>query len=56
MPAKKDPYASPTEKVVALFGVLLFSVRKHSLSQLADLLRCSKQMVMRAIEHLASTH
>ncbi len=56
MPEKLDPYASPAGKVVGLYGLLLFSGRKHSLKQLADTLHCSKQTVLRAIETVERSH
>lgn len=50
MPRKKDAYAGPSQKVVGLFGLLLFSGRAHSLEQLASAFRCSKQTVLRMVE------
>ncbi len=52
MPEKIQPYASPATKTLSLYGLLLFSGKKYSLSQLARLLRCSKQTVLRMIEHI----
>lgn len=56
MPAKKDPYASPAEKVVGLFGLLLFTDRKYSLKQLATKFNCSKQSVLRMAEQVERSH
>ncbi len=56
MPPKKDPYSSPAQKVLALYGLLLFTGRKHSLPQLAELLQCSKQTVLRLVEQIELTH
>jgi predicted DNA-binding transcriptional regulator YafY len=47
--AKLDPYASYGTKVVSLFAKLLFSQQSHSLTDLARMLRCSKQTVLRLI-------
>lgn len=56
MPAKKDPYASPAEKVMGLFGLLLFTDRKYSLKQLAIKFNCSKQSVLRMTEQVERSH
>lgn len=56
MPEKIHPYASPATKTLSLFGLLLFSGKKYSVPQLADLLRCSKQTVLRMIEHIEMSH
>jgi len=56
MPQKKDPYSSPAQKILALYGLLLFTGRKFSLSKLATLLRCSKQTVLRLVEQIERTH
>ena len=56
MPEKIHPYASPATKTLSLYGLLLFSGKKYSLSQLAELLRCSKQTVLRMIEHIEMSH
>lgn len=56
MPAKKDPYASPAEKVMGLFGLLLFTDRKYSLKQLATKFNCSKQSVLRMAEQVERSH
>lgn len=52
MPPKKDPYAGASQKVVGLFGLLLFSGRAHSLAQLAAAFQCSKQTVLRMVEEI----
>ena len=56
MPEKIHPYASPAVKTLSLYGLLLFSGKKYSLPQLAGLLRCSKQTVLRMIEHIEMSH
>jgi len=56
MPAKKDPYASPAEKVMGLFGLMLFTDRKYSLKQLAAKFNCSKQSVLRMAEQVERSH
>ena len=53
MPAKKDPYSSPSQKVLSLYSLLMFTGRSYSLSQLARELHCSKQTVIRMIEHIS---
>ena len=52
MPEKKDPYSGPSQKVVGLFGLLLFSGRAHSLAQLAGAFQCSKQTVLRMMQEI----
>ena len=47
MPPKKDYYQSYGQKLISLFARLLFSNRSHSLIELARMLNCSKQTVMR---------
>lgn len=56
MPTKKDPYASPAQKLLGLYGLLLFTGRAYSLPRLAALFRCSKQTVLRMIEQIELTH
>ena len=50
MAKKHAPHRSPGEKVITLFARLLFSRERHSLGELARLLDCSKQTVLRNIE------
>lgn len=52
MPGKLDPYKSYGVKLISLFARLLFSGESHSLSDLARMLRCSKQTVLRLIEDI----
>lgn len=56
MPAKRNPYASPGQKLIALYGMLLFSGRRYSLRQLSEMLKCSKQTVLRLVEQIERTH
>jgi predicted DNA-binding transcriptional regulator YafY len=53
MPAKKDPYSSPSQKALSLYSLLMFTGRSYSLSQLARELHCSKQTVIRMIEQIS---
>ena len=52
MPAKKDPYSGPSQKIIGLFSLFLFSGRAHTLSQLAQMFRCSKQTILRMLEQI----
>ncbi len=52
MPCKLDPHSVPAQKVIQLFCLLLFTGRPHSLGELASLLHCSKQSVLRLIEQV----
>lgn len=56
MPEKINPYSSPATKVLSLYGLLLFSGKKYSLTELAQLLRCSKQTVLRMMEQIELSH
>ena len=56
MPSKKDPYASAGQKVIGLYGLLLFSGRQYSLPQLATLFHCSKQTILRMMEQIQMNH
>lgn len=52
MPPKQNPYASPTDKTMGLLSIFLFTQRAHSLGQLASILQCSKQSILRMLEHI----
>ena len=54
MPSKHDPVATPSQKVLALYCLLLFEGRKHSLTRLAEAMQCSKQTVSRMVEQIAA--
>jgi predicted DNA-binding transcriptional regulator YafY len=56
MPEKINIYKSYGEKLIALFAKLLFTGKKYSLSELAGLLSCSKQTVLRLIEDIRRTY
>lgn len=56
MPTKKDPHASPAQKLLGLYGLLLFTGRAYSLTHLAALFRCSKQTVLRMMEQIQLAH
>jgi predicted DNA-binding transcriptional regulator YafY len=55
MPKKWNPDASPSEKLLALYAMLLFSGREASLSDLSRGLNCSKQVVLRLIDKLEAS-
>ncbi|WP_158304252.1 helix-turn-helix transcriptional regulator [Solidesulfovibrio magneticus] len=55
MPPKKDQYSSPSQKILNLFSILLFTGRQFSLGQIAEMLECSKQTASRITEELART-
>lgn len=52
MPEKLAPHVSPAARMLNLYGLLLFSGRQYSLPQLARMLRCSKQTVLRMLEQI----
>ena len=56
MPAKRDPYKSYGEKLIGLFVRLLFSGESHSLTELAKMLECSKQTVLRLIDNIRKSY
>jgi len=56
MPTKQDPWATPGQKVIGLYSLLLFSGKAHSLGQLAGLFQCSKQTVLRMVEQVELSH
>lgn len=56
MPEKRDPYKSYGEKLLSLFARLLFSGESHSLTELARMLDCSKQTVLRLIDNIRKAY
>lgn len=56
MPAKRDLYKSYGEKLISLFVRLLFSGERHSLTELAKTLNCSKQTVLRLIGNIRKSY
>lgn len=52
MPPKLDQFSKPAQKLLGLFGALLFTGREYSLTGLARMLGCSKQSVLRMMESI----
>ena len=52
MPEKIDPYRSYGQKLISLFGRLLFTRETHSLIELSRMLDCSKQTVLRLVDDI----
>jgi predicted DNA-binding transcriptional regulator YafY len=52
MPPKYDQFSKPAQKLLGLFGALLFTGREYSLTGLANMLNCSKQTVLRMMENI----
>ncbi len=52
MPSKLDQFSKPAQKLLGLFGALLFTGREYSLTGLARMLGCSKQSVLRMMESI----
>lgn len=55
MCAAKKSLASPSEKLIALYSLLLFTKYPLSLTRLSDQLQCSKQSVLRLIERIETS-
>jgi predicted DNA-binding transcriptional regulator YafY len=56
MPEKIDPYKSYGEKLIGLFARLLFSGESHSLTDLARMLDCSKQTILRLLDDIEKSY
>ena len=56
MPEKHDLYQSYGEKLIGLFVRLLFSGERYSLTELARILNCSKQTVLRLIDNIRKSY
>jgi predicted DNA-binding transcriptional regulator YafY len=56
MPEKFDLYKSYGEKLIGLFVRLLFSGERHSLTELSQMLDCSKQTVLRLIDNIRKSY
>lgn len=56
MPEKIDYYSSYGQKLITLFAKLLFSGESHSLTELSQRLRCSKQTVLRLVEDIRRSY
>jgi predicted DNA-binding transcriptional regulator YafY len=52
MGRKREPDKTYGEKIIGLFARLLFSGKEHSLTELSELLGCSKQTVLRLVEDI----
>lgn len=53
MPPKLDPYKSPSQKMLSLYSLLMFTGRPYSLAQLSRELHCSKQTVIRMTDQIS---
>lgn len=56
MGKKWNPDTKPSEKLLAMYTMLLFSRKEASLSELAIELKCSKQTVLRLIDQMEASH
>jgi predicted DNA-binding transcriptional regulator YafY len=56
MPEKRDYYSSYGQKLISLFAKLLFTHRSHSLIELARMLNCSKQTVLRLVDDIRRSY
>lgn len=56
MPEKIDYYRSYGQKLISLFAKLLFTQRSHSLIELARMLNCSKQTVLRLVDDIRRSY
>lgn len=56
MPEKRDYYSSYGQKLISLFAKLLFTRRSHSLIELARMLSCSKQTVLRLVDDIRRSY
>ena len=56
MPEKRNAYRSYGEKLISLFARLLFSRESHSLTDLARMLNCSKQTVLRLVQDIEKAY
>jgi len=56
MPQKIDIYRTYGEKLISLFVRLLFSGDSYSLSELAKMLNCSKQTILRLLEDITKAY
>jgi predicted DNA-binding transcriptional regulator YafY len=56
MPQKLDIYRTYGEKLISLFVRLLFSGDSYSLTQLAHMLSCSKQTVLRLLDDITKAY
>lgn len=56
MPRKRDYDRTYGQKLIILFTRFLFSGQKYSLTELARLLNCSKQTVLRLVDEITNGH
>lgn len=56
MAGKLSPYKSYGTKLLSLFARLLFSRQSHSLTELARMLDCSKQTVLRLVDDIRKAY
>ncbi len=56
MPRKKNASKTYGQKIIYLFAKMLFSNEKRSLSELAQMLDCSKQTVLRIIDDITLSY
>ena len=52
MPPRRDQHGNASRKTLSLFSLLLFTGKEYSLAQLAEMLQCSRQTVMRMVEQI----
>jgi len=55
MAKKRDRDATPAMKALTLYSLLVFTGRRYSLIELADILGCSKPTVLRLVQQIEST-
>lgn len=56
MPAKLDQDASPDEKLLKLYSLLLFTGKEYSLTELKEEIKCSKQTIGRLVDKLEKSY
>jgi len=56
MPEKRNIYRSYGDKLISLFARLLFSGESYSLTDLARILHCSKQTVLRLVDDICRAY
>ena len=56
MPRKRDYDSSYGQKIISLFAKLLFSRRSHSLTELSQMMNCSKQSIMRMVDDITMSY
>lgn len=52
MPPRIDQHGNASRKTLSLFSLLLFTGKEYSLMQLAEILHCSRQTVLRMVEQI----